>query len=80
MAAKATPRAMQRLIELVESEDERVALIACEAVILRGAGKVRDHAADEQRVRADLSALSPEQRRALAQLLAVAVGEAQGTR
>ena len=33
------PRAHQRLRELIESEDERIALAACNAVLDRGYGK-----------------------------------------
>lgn len=39
LAREASPRAIGRLIELVESKDERVAIAASTAVIERGFGK-----------------------------------------
>lgn len=75
MAAKATPEAMARLIELMRCDDPRVALIACESIINRGAGKPRDHSSEESKQRADLSMLTPDQRRQLAELLMRALGQ-----
>jgi hypothetical protein len=55
--------------------DSRVALMAAAAVLNRGAGKPRDHSAEDRRdLQADLSALSSDERKTLARLLATALG------
>ena len=75
ICAQASGDAARRQVELMASEDERVALMATEAVLNRGAGKPRDHSAEERRdVQADLSALSHDERTTLARLLATALG------
>ena len=75
ICAQASGDAARRQVELMASDDERVALMATEAVLNRGAGKPRDHSAEERRdVQADLSALSPDERTTLARLLATALG------
>lgn len=42
LAKQASPRAMQRLVELIESDDERVALMAAEKVLERAWGKPKE--------------------------------------
>jgi hypothetical protein len=42
LARRAAPDAMRRLIELTRSEDERVALVACNAVLERAFGKPKE--------------------------------------
>ena len=42
LAREASPDAMRRLIQLSGSEDERVAAVACSAVLDRAWGKVRE--------------------------------------
>jgi hypothetical protein len=39
LARQAAPRAVQRLIELMDSEDERVAAVACNSILDRAFGK-----------------------------------------
>ena len=39
LLAKAGPRAMERLVELIESDDERIALLAAKEVLDRAYGK-----------------------------------------
>src|SRR5690242_4475522 len=42
MAKEASPRAMQRLIELMESPDERVAIMAADKIMERAWGKPKE--------------------------------------
>src|SRR5690242_14257348 len=42
MAKEASPRAMQRLIELMESSDERVAIMAADKIMERAWGKPKE--------------------------------------
>lgn len=42
LAREASPRAIQRLVELMESDDERVALLASQALLDRAYGKSRE--------------------------------------
>ncbi len=75
ICAEATPEAARKQVVLMNSEDERVALMATEAVLNRGAGRPRDHSAEpDQNFRADLSALTPDERATLAHLLAKVLG------
>jgi hypothetical protein len=80
ICAEASPEAVRKPVELMSSEDERLAFMATEAVLNRGAGRPRDHSADGARqALVDLSALTPEQRETLAELLMKAlVGRALG--
>jgi hypothetical protein len=61
-------RAIERLGELMESEDERVAVVACQAILDRAHGKVKV-AEDPPSEREELEAMTPEQRRAEMQAL-----------
>jgi hypothetical protein len=47
IAREASPRAIERLVELVESADERVALMAADKVLERAWGKPKVHEEDE---------------------------------
>ena len=62
LAQRAAPKAMRRLIELMDSEDERVATVACNAILDRAFGKAK--AADEQKdeLVARIQAMTPEER------------------
>ena len=55
LAQRASPTAMRRLIELMDSEDERVAAVACNAILDRAFGrpKVAEETKDslEERIR-----------------------------
>ena len=54
LARQAAPDAMRRLIELMRSEDERVASVACNAVLERAFGKPKDYdPADEPKPKRD---------------------------
>lgn len=47
LAREASPRAMQRLVELIEDEDSRVAMMAAKEVLDRAYGKVAPAEIDE---------------------------------
>jgi hypothetical protein len=47
LAQQAEPYAVRRLIELMDSEDERVAAVACNSILDRAFGKSR---AEEERI------------------------------
>ncbi len=75
ICAAATEEAARRQVELMSDSDTRVAFMATEAVLRRGAGVPRDHSAEDQAAsRIDLSGLSHEDQAALAQLLQRALG------
>ena len=59
MARKASPAAMGRLIELMNSRDERVALMAADKVLERAWGKPKEQRDDE----GPFKNMSPEERR-----------------
>jgi hypothetical protein len=61
-------RSVERLGELVESEDERVAVVACQAILDRAYSKV-GQAETPPTERDELEAMTPEQRRAEIQAL-----------
>jgi hypothetical protein len=62
---------MQKLIALMDSPDERVALAAQQAVLERAWGKPRDYdpTTDKPEPRVDLSNLSPAERRHLLEVM-----------
>jgi hypothetical protein len=75
ICAKASPDAARKQVELMSDPDSRVAFMATEAVLRRGAGAPRDHSAeDDAASRIDISGLSAEERAMLAQLLQRALG------
>ncbi len=75
LARAASPDAIRRLIELMRDADSRVAAVACNSVLDRGLGKVRDlPPEDAARGVPDLSGLSPEQMQALRAALLVVRG------
>jgi len=75
VCAEHTPEAIQRQIQLMrESDDDRVVMIAAQAIIDRGAGKIRDHSAEKEGGKIDLSALSADERNAMVELLKKAMG------
>ena len=65
--------ATKRLFELMESDDQRVAFLAIKEIYDRGIGKPREHN-DDQGGRIDLSALSPDERQAMVEMLKKAMG------
>ena len=69
LAREASPKAIMRLIELVDSDDERVALLASEKVLERAWGKPKEQPERKN----PLDEMTPEQRRKrLLELLAYA--------
>jgi hypothetical protein len=70
ICAKASPDAARKQVELMSDPDSRVALMATEAVLRRGAGAPRDHSAeDDVQQRINMKALSREERQMLGDLL-----------
>src|ERR1700674_2472863 len=71
LARSLSIRAVERLGELMESEDERVAAVACSAVLDRAFGKPRTNPPQkEDSLAARLARMTPEQRAADALALA----------
>ncbi len=86
LAREASPRAMERLKELMESDDERVAAVACNAILDRAFGKPKEIPSENgSRPRPDLSPLSDTElaqfRRLTAKLAAATLnGKGDGER
>jgi hypothetical protein len=57
LAQQAAPDAVRRLIELMESDDERVAAVACNAILDRAFGKPREAPRRTRRRRCPHSAM-----------------------
>ena len=72
LARDYSPQAMERLIELSGSRDERVAFTASKEILERAYGKVKETAESEvpDRIAPDLSSLSPRQLEALKDAMA----------
>ncbi len=71
LAREAAPQAIRRLVELVDSLDPRVSLLAAQAVLERAYGKPRDAELTEAvPARPDLSALSQQDRTELGRIVA----------
>ena len=68
LAQRAAPKAMRRLIELMDSEDERVAAVACNAILDRAFGKPKV-AEEKDDLVARVEAMSPEERVRMAEEL-----------
>ena len=64
LARSLSLRAVERLGELLESPDERVAVIACNAILDRAHGKPRQVDETKSDLEARLAAMTPEQRHA----------------
>lgn len=80
LAREGSPKSMLRLLQLVESDDERVAIIASNSVLDRAFGKPKEQKTDEnQQVKPDLSALDPADLAQLRLLMAkLALAASQG--
>jgi hypothetical protein len=64
LARQAAPGAIKRLIQLLASEDERVASVAANAILERAFGKAREYDPNKERVEQppfDPSKLSPDE-------------------
>ena len=71
LAREASPRAMERLKELMESEDERVASVACNSILDRAFGKPKELPTEPSgRGRPDLSGFSDAELRQMRELMA----------
>jgi hypothetical protein len=68
LARQAAPDAVRRLIELMQSDDERCAAVACNSILDRAFGRVKQ-AEDPPSEREELEAMTPEERRAEMQRL-----------
>jgi hypothetical protein len=64
LARQHSARAVERLVELMGSTDERVATVACQAVLDRAFGKPRAMAEKQPSVEDEIMAMSPAERRA----------------
>jgi hypothetical protein len=73
ICAEYTEEAIRRQLELMRSDDERVAFIATEAILNRGIGKPRDHSGEQLR-QIDVSVFSDDERTTLATLLRKGLG------
>jgi len=62
LARRAAPKAMRRLIELMDSEDERVASVACNAILDRAFGRPRAAEEAKDDFVARITNMSREQR------------------
>jgi hypothetical protein len=71
LAQRAAPRAVRRLIELMESEDERVAAVACNSILDRAFGKPKIAEEEKDDFAARVEAMSGEERVALAREIAL---------
>jgi hypothetical protein len=67
LARQAAPRAVHRLIELMDSQDERVAAVACNAILDRGFGKPGPVKEEKDDFMARLGNMTREERLALMQ-------------
>jgi hypothetical protein len=62
LARRAAPKAVRRLIDLMDSEDERVAAVACNAILDRALGKPRISEEEKDDLVARVAAMTPEER------------------
>jgi len=62
LARQAAPDAVRRLIELLNSEDERVAAVACNSILDRALGKPKAVEEEKNDMEARLAAMTREQR------------------
>ena len=70
LARQASPKAVARLIEMIESDDERVAAVACNAVLDRAWGKPRVYVPENTPQKSlDFSLLSHNELETFARLL-----------
>src|SRR6516165_9017706 len=62
LAQRAAPQAVRRLIELMDSEDERVAAVACNSILDRALGKSKPAGEAKDDLVSRVEAMSPEER------------------
>src|SRR5262245_14640068 len=63
LAGQAAPYAVRRLIELMDSADERVAAVACNSILDRAFGKPKPVEEKKSDMEARLTAMTRQQRR-----------------
>lgn len=73
LCAEHSLAAVQKQIDMMDHEDKRIAFLATEAILKRGIGAPRDHSGDKP-MRVDLTALSEDQRKSLAEMLRLMFG------
>lgn len=79
LARESAPAALTKLVALMGSPDERVAIIAANSVLDRAFGKPKEQKADDsQQVRPNLSALPPDMLAQLRSIMSVLAGQAEG--
>jgi hypothetical protein len=64
LAQSLSLRAIERLAELIESEDERVAAVACNAILDRAFGKPQPHRPEQDSIAERLALMTPDERAA----------------
>jgi hypothetical protein len=62
LARQASPYAIQRLIALMDSEDERVAAVACNAILDRAFGKPRVQTEEKDSLEARIANMTRKER------------------
>ena len=62
LAQRAAPQAIRRLIKLMDSEDERVAAVACNSILDRAFGKPKVAEEEKDDLVARVQAMTPEER------------------
>jgi hypothetical protein len=62
LAHQAAPDAIRRLIELMRSEDERVAVVACNSILDRAFGKPKATGEEKDNLLSRLKAMTPAER------------------
>ena len=67
LAQRAAPKAVRRLIELMDSADERVVAVACNAILDRAFGKPKAANEEKDDLEARVMAMTPEERLARAE-------------
>jgi hypothetical protein len=67
LAQRAAPKAVRRLIELMDSADERVVAVACNAILDRAFGKPKAVGEEKDDLEARVKAMTPEERLARAE-------------
>lgn len=74
LAREASPIAMKKLIDLMQSYDDRVAIMAADKVLERAYGKAKEQPAEDSAPKIDLSKCPPEALALIKQALAMMAG------
>lgn len=76
LAREASPIAIKKLINLMDSCDDRVAIMAADKVLERAYGKAKEQPAEDSAPKIDLSKCPPEALALIKQALAMMAGSA----